>query len=51
MARYTLYCVGASGNSYKVALYLSCAGVRPGTTPPKLHHAVGHDPRPAEEAR
>src|SRR5258707_12775636 len=27
MARYKLYCVGASGNSYKVALYLSCAGL------------------------
>ena len=37
MARYKLYCVGASGNSYKVALYLSCAGVRPGTTPPTPH--------------
>jgi glutathione S-transferase len=27
MARYKLYCVGASGNSYKVALYLNCAGL------------------------
>jgi glutathione S-transferase len=27
MARYTLYCVGASGNSHRVALYLSCAGL------------------------
>ncbi len=27
MACYKLYCVGASGNSYKVALYLSCAGL------------------------
>jgi glutathione S-transferase len=27
MAEYKLYCVGASGNSYKVALYLSCAGL------------------------
>jgi len=27
MARYRLYCVGASGNSYKVALYLNCAGL------------------------
>jgi glutathione S-transferase len=25
MARYKLYCTGASGNSYKVALYLNCA--------------------------
>lgn len=27
MAQYTLYCVGASGNAYKVALYLNCAGL------------------------
>ena len=27
MAEYKLYCVGASGNSYKVALYLNCAGL------------------------
>src|SRR5260370_36383890 len=27
MARYKSYCGGASGNSYKVALYLSCAGL------------------------
>jgi glutathione S-transferase len=27
MAQYKLYCVGASGNSYKVALYLNCAGL------------------------
>jgi glutathione S-transferase len=27
MARYNLYCVGPSGNSYKVALYLNCAGL------------------------
>ena len=27
MARYKLYCVGASGNSYKVALYLNCAAL------------------------
>jgi glutathione S-transferase len=27
MAQYRLYCVGASGNSYKVALYLNCAGL------------------------
>lgn len=27
MARYKLYCVGASGNSFKVALFLSCAGL------------------------
>lgn len=27
MAHYKLYCVGASGNSYKVALYLNCAGL------------------------
>jgi glutathione S-transferase len=27
MARYKLYCVGASGNAYKVALYLNCAGL------------------------
>ncbi len=26
MAKYRLYCVGASGNSYKIALYLNCAG-------------------------
>jgi glutathione S-transferase len=26
MARYRLHCVGASGNSFKVALFLSCAG-------------------------
>jgi glutathione S-transferase len=25
--RYRLHCIGASGNSYKVALYLSCAGL------------------------
>ncbi|GAC1552355.1 MAG: glutathione S-transferase family protein [Beijerinckiaceae bacterium] len=25
MAHYRLYCVGASGNAYKVALYLNCA--------------------------
>ena len=27
MAKYKLYCIGASGNSYKVALYLNCAGL------------------------
>jgi len=27
MDRYRLYCTGASGNSYKVALYLNCAGL------------------------
>jgi len=27
MAKYRLHCIGASGNSYKVALYLSCAGL------------------------
>ena len=27
MALYNLYCIGASGNSYKVALYLNCAGL------------------------
>ena len=27
MALYRLHCVGASGNSYKVALYLNCAGL------------------------
>ena len=27
MAEYTLHCVGASGNAYKVALYLNCAGL------------------------
>jgi glutathione S-transferase len=27
MARYRLYCVGASGNSFKVALFLNCAGL------------------------
>lgn len=27
MAQYKLYCVGASGNAYKVALYLNCAGL------------------------
>jgi glutathione S-transferase len=27
MARYKLHCVGASGNSYKVALYLNCARI------------------------
>ena len=27
MARYRLHCIGASGNSYKVALYLNCAGL------------------------
>ncbi|WP_341510748.1 glutathione S-transferase [Bradyrhizobium sp. ISRA442] len=27
MARYRLHCVGASGNSFKVALFLNCAGV------------------------
>lgn len=27
MARYRLHCVGASGNSFKVALFLSCAGI------------------------
>jgi glutathione S-transferase len=27
MAQYRLYCIGASGNSYKLALYLNCAGL------------------------
>jgi glutathione S-transferase len=27
MARYKLHCIGASGNSYKLALYMSCAGL------------------------
>jgi glutathione S-transferase len=27
MSQYKLYCTGASGNSYKVALYLNCAGL------------------------
>lgn len=27
MARYKLYCAGASGNSFKVALFLNCAGL------------------------
>ena len=27
MAKYRLSCIGASGNSYKVALYLNCAGL------------------------
>jgi glutathione S-transferase len=27
MTQYKLYCIGASGNSYKVALYLNCAGL------------------------
>jgi len=27
MADYKLHCVGASGNPYKVALYLNCAGL------------------------
>lgn len=27
MAQYRLYCTGGSGNSYKVALYLNCAGL------------------------
>ncbi len=27
MARYRLYCIGASGNSYKLALYMNCAGL------------------------
>jgi glutathione S-transferase len=27
MAEYKLHCVGGSGNSYKVALYLNCAGL------------------------
>ena len=26
-ARYQLYCVGGSGNSFKVALFLNCAGL------------------------
>jgi glutathione S-transferase len=26
MARYKLHCIGASGNSYKLALYMNCAG-------------------------
>ena len=28
MARYRLYCVGGSGNSFKVALFLNGAGLR-----------------------
>jgi glutathione S-transferase len=27
MAHYKLHCIGASGNSYKLALYLNCAGL------------------------
>ena len=27
MARYRIYCIGASGNSYKLALYMNCAGL------------------------
>jgi glutathione S-transferase len=27
VAKYKLHCVGASGNAYKVALYLACAGL------------------------
>ena len=27
MAQYKLHCIGASGNAYKVALYLNCAGL------------------------
>lgn len=27
MATYKLHCIGASGNAYKVALYLNCAGL------------------------
>lgn len=27
MAKYRLYCIGASGNSYKLALYMNCAGL------------------------
>src|SRR3989442_14781471 len=27
MAHYTLYCIGASENSFKLALYLNCAGL------------------------
>ena len=27
MARYRLHCVGASGNSFKVALFLNCVGL------------------------
>jgi len=27
MAHYKLHCIGASGNAYKVALYLNCAGL------------------------
>ena len=27
MARYRLHCIGASGNSYRLALYLNCAGL------------------------
>ncbi|MGY4624268.1 glutathione S-transferase family protein [Bradyrhizobium sp. USDA 4486] len=27
MVRYRLHCVGASGNSFKVALFLNCAGI------------------------
>jgi len=26
MAYYKLHCIGASGNAYKLALYLNCAG-------------------------
>jgi hypothetical protein len=27
MARCKLHCIGASGNSYKLALYMNCAGM------------------------
>jgi len=27
MSHYKLYCIGASGNAYKIALYLNCAGL------------------------
>jgi glutathione S-transferase len=27
MTQFKLYCIGASGNSYKIALYLNCAGL------------------------
>ena len=27
MAHYRLHCIGASGNSYKLALYMNCAGL------------------------
>ena len=27
MAHYRLHCMGSSGNAYKVALYLNCAGL------------------------